>query len=150
MSKCIDDFNSQCNIFLADFKYCSSHIRNVVFQRHCARFYGTQMLPHFDTNIHDVYTAWSIAIRRVWRPPWRTHNNMLTHVAGEMEPELGFAKRCIKFIKIAFISENNTICTISNMGQYSSYSIMGADIKPFNDKYCMDERNMYRTWMGYV
>ncbi len=97
-------------------------------------FYGTQILPHFDTNIQDVYTAWRIAIRRVWHLPWRTHNNMLAHVAGVMEPELWFAKGCIKFIKMALISENITVCTISNMGQYSSNLIMGANIKLFNDK----------------
>ncbi len=28
------------------------------------------------------------------------------------------------------------------MGQYSSYSIMGASIKCFNEKCCMDERNV--------
>ncbi len=49
---------------------------------------------------------------------------------------------------MALISENNTVCTISNIGQYSSYSIMGANIKLFNDKYCMDERNVYATWRG--
>ncbi len=138
MSKCIDDFNRQCNIFLADFKYCRSHIRNVLFQRYCTSFYGTQLLPHFDTNIHDVYTPWRIAIRRMWHLPWRTHNNMLVHVAGVMEPELWF--------EMALISENNTVYTISNMGQYSSYSIMDANIKLFNDKYCTDERNVYTTW----
>ncbi len=47
---------------------------------------------------------------------------------------------------MALISENNTVFTISNMNQYSSYSIMGANIKPFNDKYCMNERNVYATW----
>ncbi len=25
---------------------------------------------------------------------------------------------------------------------------MGANIKIFNDKYCMDERNVYATWRG--
>ncbi len=73
---------------------------------------------------------------------------MLAHVAGVMEPELWFAKRCIQFIKIALISENNTVCTISNTGQYSSYSIMDANIKLFNDKYCMDECNLYATLRG--
>ncbi len=81
--------------FLFDFKYYSSHIRNVLFQRYCTSFYGTQMLPHFDTNIQDVYTAWRIAICRVWRLPWRTHTNMLAHIAGVMETELWFAKICI-------------------------------------------------------
>ncbi len=46
---------------------------------------------------------------------------------------------------MALIFENNTVCTISNMGQHSSYSIMNANIKLFNDKYCMDERNVYAT-----
>ncbi len=105
-------------------------------------------MPHFDTSIQDVYTARRIAIHRVWHLLWRTHNNMLAHVAGVMEPELWFVKRCIKFIKMTLISENNTVCTFSNMGQYSSYSIMGANIKHFNDKYCIDERNMYTTWSG--
>ncbi len=63
----------------------------------------------------------------MWHQPWRTHNN----VAEVMEPELWFAKRCIEFIKMAVIFEYNTVCTISNMGQYSSYSIMGANIKLF-------------------
>ncbi len=31
---------------------------------------------------------------------------------------------------------------------YSSYSVMGTNIKLCNDKYCMDERNVYATWMG--
>ncbi len=44
------------------------------------------------------------------------------------------------------MSENNTVCIICNMGRYSSYSIMGANIKPFNDKYCIDEINVYATW----
>ena len=116
MSKCIDDFNHQCNMFLADFKYCSSHIRNVLFQTYCTSFYGSQMLPHFDVNIQDVYTACRTDIRRVWHIPWTTHCNMLAHVAGVMDPELWFAKRCMKFIKIALMSGNHTVKTISNMG----------------------------------
>ncbi len=32
------------------------------------------------------------------------------------------------------------------MGQYNSYSVMDANIKHFNNKYCMDERNVYATW----
>ncbi len=34
------------------------------------------------------------------------------------------------------------------MGQYSSYSIMGANINLFNDKYGRDERNVYAIWRG--
>ncbi len=41
-------------------KCCAIHIRNVSFQSFITSFYGTQMFAHFDTNIQDVYTAWSI------------------------------------------------------------------------------------------
>ncbi len=109
ISKCIDDSNHQYNIVLADFKYCSSHIRNILFQRYYTSFHGTQMLPHFDTNIQDVYIASRISICRMWYLPLRTHNNMMAHVAVVMEPELWFAKRCIKFIKMALIVDNNRL-----------------------------------------
>ncbi len=36
----------------------------------------------------------------------------------------------------------------ANCHPNSSYSIMGANIKLFNDKYCIDERNVYATWRG--
>ncbi len=32
VSKCIDHFNRQCNMFFADFKHCSLHIWNILFQ----------------------------------------------------------------------------------------------------------------------
>ncbi len=79
-------------------------------------FYGSQILPLFGNCMEDIYTAWRIAMRRVWRVPWRTHNNMLPHLAGMIDPELWFAKRCIKFISICMKSDNNTVKTISMMG----------------------------------
>ncbi len=58
MSKCIDNFNHhQCNMFLANFIYCSQHIRNILFKRYCTSFHGIRILPHFDPNIQDVDTA---------------------------------------------------------------------------------------------
>ncbi len=95
-------------------KYCGSHIRTVLLQRYSTSFYETQMLPHFDTNTQDM----RIAIRRVWCILLRTHTNMLAHVAMVMETEFWFAKRCIKFIKMALMSENDKVCTISNMSRY--------------------------------
>ncbi len=44
------------------------------------------------------------------------------------------------------MSENCTVHTISNMGRYGSHSIMGANFKYLNKKYCMDESNVYSKW----
>ena len=80
----------------------NSQVRNNLFQKYCTSFYGTQILPPLlDVNIQSLYTAWRIAIRRVWRIPWTTHNEMLAHIAGVIDPEYWFAKRCIRFIKMA-------------------------------------------------
>ncbi len=35
----------------------------------------------------------------------------------------------ILFIKMVLMSENNTVCTISNMCRYRTYSIMGTSMK---------------------
>jgi len=73
----------------------------------------------FDVGIQDVYTAWSTAICRVWCIPWTMHCNLLAHVAGVMDPELWFAKRCMKLIKIALMPGNYTVKSIINMGWYN-------------------------------
>ncbi len=71
---------------------------------------------------------------------------MLAHIAGVMDAEFFFKERCIKFIKMALVSENCAVCTISNMGRYGSHSIMGANFKHLNRKYCLDESNVYSKW----
>ncbi len=145
VSKCIGDFNRQCNMFFADFKHCSCCIRNILFQRYCTNFYGSQLLPFFDVKIQELYIVWRVAVHRVWHVPWTTYNNMLANIAGVMDSEFFFEKRFIKFIKMALVSENCTVHIISNMGRYGSHSIMGANFKHLNRKYCMDESNVYAS-----
>ncbi len=43
-TKCVEDFNGQSNIFLANFKHANSNIRNALFQNYCTSFYGSQIL----------------------------------------------------------------------------------------------------------
>ena len=38
-SKCTQQYNRQCNMFLADFKSASSYIRNYLFSKYCTSFY---------------------------------------------------------------------------------------------------------------
>ena len=69
-----------------------------------------------------LYKSWCIAVRRVWRLPWKTHCCLLPHLVGCINPELWFAKICIKFINMAFNSENRTVKIISKIG----HSILGS------------------------
>ncbi len=72
----------------------------------CFLWFLYQECSFFATSVYYIDT---------WCLLWRIHN-MLTHVAGVMASELWFAKKCIKFIKMALISENNTVSTIGFMG----------------------------------
>ncbi len=41
-------------------------------------------------------------MRRVWRVPWRTHNNMLPHLTGMIDPELWFDKKVYQIDKYVY------------------------------------------------
>ena len=87
-----------------------------------------------------------MAMRRVWRVPWRTHCNLLPHLAGVMAPELWFAKRAIHFVKLAINSKNHYVKTVSNMGLYGSYSTLGGNIRWLQYKYNLDVKQIYKQW----
>ena len=158
-SKCIRDFNSQTNSFLGDLSKISSNMRNYLFFEQCNSFYGSQFLPLYDNNLNSLYTAWNIAVRRVWKVPWRTHCNILPHLAGVMSPELNFAKRAISFAKLLSKSNNKVVNMITGMGLYGKHSILGANIRHLKAKYelnikvindswkrlCHDQSNIIRT-----
>ncbi len=68
-SKCVADFNRQCKMYFANFKYANSNISNVLFHKYCIAFYGSQVLPTFNSCKEEIYIARRVAIRRVWRVP---------------------------------------------------------------------------------
>ncbi len=66
-------------------------------------------------------------MHKVWRVPWTTHHNLLPHLAGVIDLELWFSKRCLKCIKIALNSDNIIISTISNVGLNGTHFTMGGN-----------------------
>ena len=146
-SKCIKDFNIQTNLFLADFKNANSFIRNYLFFKYCTAFYGSQFLPIYDNRVmNPLFVAWRMAVRRVWRVPWTTHNVLLPHIAGVMPPELSFAKRSIKFINKLLISDNLTVKTITGMAINSNKSFIGSSYKHLLAKYDMNIKKVENIW----
>ncbi len=133
-------------MFFANFKYANSYARNVFFHKYCTSFYGSQILPLFNNCMNDVYISWRIAMRKVCRVPWTTHCNLLPHLAGVMDPELWFSKRCIKFIKMALNSDNLIVRTITNVGLNGTHSIMGGNWRHLRSKYGMEKCNVMKSW----
>ncbi len=122
-------------MYFANFKYANSNIRNVLFHKYCTAFYGSQVLPMFDSCMEEIYIAWRVAIRRVWRVPWTTHCKLLPHLANCMDIELRFSRRCMRFIKMAINSSNIVVKTITNMGIYGLHSVIGANKRFLQSKF---------------
>ncbi len=70
---------------------------------------------------------------------------MLPHLAGMIDPELGFAKRSIKFISMCMKYDNNTVKTISMMGVNGLYSVWGANYSVLCTKYGTHLNNIMKT-----
>ena len=146
-SKVVKDFNVQSNLFLSDFKHSSSFIRNYLFFRYCTAFYGSQFLPIYNNKImNDIYVAWRLAIKRVWRIPWTTHSKLLPHITGKMPPELSFSKRAINFLNGLLNSDNKTVKMITGMGLYSNYSFLGKNFRHLSFKYELNTKNIFSYW----
>ncbi len=71
---------------------------------------------------------------------------MLPHLAGMIDPELWFAKRCIKFISMFMKSDNNTVKTIYMMGVNGLYSVLGANYRVLCTEYGMNLNNIMKIW----
>ena len=145
-NKCIGDFNRQCNIFLANFKYANSYIRNLLFHRYCSSFYGFQLCSIFENNFDRMCTQWRVAIRRVWKIPWQTHNRLLPHIAGVMPPQLWFVKRMISFVKNALNSTNATVAYIVGMSQFGAHSVLGGNIRLLQTQFDMSIASVLKEW----
>ena len=145
-SRCIRDFYSQSNSFLGNFSKITSKMRNFLFFKYCSSFYGSQFLPIYNNGMNDVFRAWHVVVRRVWRVPWRTHCNFLPHLAGVMPPELSFAKRAIAFSNSCINSKNKVVNMITGMGRYGKHSILGANIRHLTAKYELNCKVIYSKW----
>ena len=145
-TKCIRDFHTQFNSFLGNFNNTTSYMRNYLFFKYCSSFYGSQFLPIYNDTMNTLVRAWQVAVRRVWRVPWRTHCNLLPHIAGVIPPELSFAKRAISFTKLLLNSNNKTVKMITGMGLYGKHSIIGANARHLIYKYDLNCKVVDQMW----
>ncbi len=71
---------------------------------------------------------------------------MLPHLAGVIDPQLLFAKRCIKFIRMCMKYDNNTVKTISMIGVNGLYSVLGVNYRVLRTKYFINLNNILKVW----
>ena len=146
-SKCVNDFYGQLNSFLSDFRHLGSVMRNYLFFKYCNAFYGSQFLPVYCKDVmNELAVAWRIGLRKVWRIPWTTHNNILPVLAGVMPPNLFFEKRAINFSNKLLNSKNKTVKTITGMAIHGVHSILGQNIKHLLYRYNLNINEVSKCW----
>ena len=136
--ECIDEgikkFNTQANIFLSRFKSCSPSVRSKLFQQYCMSLYGCQLWPLWSNKIDILKTKYSIALRRVWSLPARTHRNLLPLISGIQPLEVAIQSRIFKFVKTLEESENEIVKYIVNYAATAPGSILGRNIRILSSK----------------
>ncbi len=140
-SKRVSDFSRQSNIILPILSMLTLIFIDVL-HKYSADFNGSQVLPMFGDCMQELYTAWGITVCRVWRVPWTTHCVLLPHLAGCMDIELWFFRRCIRFSKMAMKSDNVFIRTIISMGIARFHSVMRRNIRILQSRFKMEEIKM--------
>ena len=101
--------------------------------------------PLFDDKMESIYTAWRIAIRRVWGLPRRTHCALLPYIA-DCDIKLMLAKRFISFIEKALKCPNFKVQTITKMGVFGSYSVIGGNYRLLLSRFNMNVKNITNEW----
>ena len=138
----IKKFNSQVNMFLSRFKSCSPSVRSKLFQQYCMSLYGCQLWPLWSNKMDTLKTKFSIALRRVWSLPARTHRDLLPLISEMLPIEVAIQSRIIKFVKTLKESENEIVRYIANYAATAPDSILGRNIRILSSKMSMTYEEM--------
>ena len=79
--------------------------------------------------------AWRKAIRRIWKLPYRTHNNLLHLINLCLPIDVTLEKRSIKYIWNLINGENKLYGSIVKLSLYNNSTTLGENIRYFMYKY---------------
>ena len=68
------------NSLLADFSYCDSDTKFMLFISYCMNIYGSQIWKFYNNEVNIFYTAWQKAICQIYTLPYRRHNILINHI----------------------------------------------------------------------
>ena len=121
-------FYQQYNLFKCKFKGVPAGVKNSLFKSYCTSFYG---LPLCNLRkLQKLHIAYRKCIRDLWCFPYRTHNRLLPHIAGNICENHLCVKRFASFahsvtnhecVSVAFLFKNAILKKFSIFGQNVEY-----------------------------
>ena len=97
--------------------------------------YGSQIWAFNNTYLNKFFVAWRKDIRRNWKLPYRTHNNVLHLINGCLPIDVILEKRSIKYIWTLIHGENNLYGSIVKLSLFNNSTTLGENIRYFMYKY---------------
>ena len=105
----INDLYRKTNSLLAQFGHASSDVKYYLFNRFCMPLYGSQVWNLSSSHVERFYVAWRKCVRRILNVPYRTHNNLINLIVGEMKIERTIEKRTLNFYQTLCSSKNSYV-----------------------------------------
>ena len=106
---------------------------------YCISLYGCQLWDFSKKEFENFLTAWRKAIRYVWRTPYRTHNNLLPLICGDLPVEGQLHKRFVKFVHKIINSKNTLVNTCGLLALEGSQSSACNSLNVISRKYSFDK-----------
>ena len=97
--------------------------------------YGCQMWRYNSNYLDKFYTTWRKAVRRVWKIPYRTHNNLVNFINKSCSINTALEKSSIKFIWSLINSQNQLYNQIVKYSLYNCTTIISENVRYFINKY---------------
>ena len=92
---------------------------------YCMTVYCSQIWAFNKTYLNKFYVTWRKAIRRIWKLPYRTHNNLFHLINLCLPIDVTLEKRCINYIGNLINGENNLYDSISKLSLCNNSTTLG-------------------------
>ena len=137
-----DDFIGRVNVTLAHFKFAHSDTLHTLFKAFCMALYGCQLWDYSSKEVNYFYKTWRKCVRRVWRLPPRTHNELLHLICGEVRVEQQLHRRLAKFLKALGQSDNELVHLCLQLTVRGSRSPVANSVALLSHRYGWDREGL--------
>ena len=143
--KCvISKFWKQYNMFKSQFVNLSSEIKNKLFHTYCTSFYGVQICDISKTD--KLQAAYRKCVRNIWNISYRTHNDILLCLTGQICSKHMLLKRFIKFAFNVLNHKSHIIKYIYRNGLTHSKSHFSSNVKIVTAEFNIEVNDLFSEY----
>ena len=106
----------QINTVLCYFANIDCLNRPRLLQIYCSSFYGCELWDLWHCGLDQFCSSWRKGVRRAWRLPCNTHNDLLPALCGSRAIRDELCCRSLSFISTCLHSDNVIVNTVARYG----------------------------------